>query len=80
MSVDLTRLASDEEWLRVDSDEYYDADEAISIQNVLDALNYYRCKAKFAEQELERAEERIVELRDSAEHNRIFGGGTGRDA
>jgi hypothetical protein len=47
MAVDLTRLPADEEWLRL-----YGLDVA---QNVLDALDLYRCRAKFYEQELDRA-------------------------
>jgi hypothetical protein len=70
MSVDLAKLPADEEWLRL-----YGLDVA---QNVLDALNFYRCRAKFAEQELERANAELIEVRNSAEHNRIFGGSYGR--
>jgi hypothetical protein len=47
MAVDLEKLPADEEWLRL-----YGLDVA---QNVLDALDLYRCRAKFYEQELERA-------------------------
>ena len=63
MSVDLAKLPADEELLRT----------AIptprAVQNVLDALNWFRCRAMFAEQELERAQAAL----NSAHHDRIFG-------
>ena len=64
MSVDLERLPEDEELVRsvVPLGRY-----GPRVQNVLDALNYYRCKAKFAEQELARAEAELTAMRDSAE-------------
>jgi hypothetical protein len=66
VSVDLERLPEDEEWLRT-SDLVDRSDDQRAIQNVLDALNYYRCKAKFAEQELARAEAELTAIRESAE-------------
>jgi hypothetical protein len=54
MSVDLAKLPADEEIVRQAGNALF-GDGANSIQNVLDALNWFRCKAKFAEQELARA-------------------------
>jgi hypothetical protein len=50
MSVDLAKLPDDEEMLRVWEPE------DLAIQNVLDALNYYRCLALHCREELARAE------------------------
>jgi hypothetical protein len=77
MSVDLTNIPADEEVVRrIGLTNPYSYGQA--IQNVLDALNLFRCRAKFAEQELERANAELIEVRNSAEHNRIFGGSYGR--
>ena len=77
MSVDLDRLSVDEEMMRLWAFQgCYDLSRAMN--NVLYALNLYRCRAKFAEQELERANAELIEVRNSAEHNRIFGGSYGR--
>jgi hypothetical protein len=64
MSVDLKRLPEDEELVRsvVPLGRY-----GPRVQNVLDALNYYRCKAKFAEQELKSANETLTAMREGAE-------------
>ena len=70
MSVDLTRLPADEEIVRTLANRP-EVNER-PVQNVLDALNWFRCKAKFAEQELTRANAELIEVRNSAEHNRIF--------
>lgn len=69
MSVDLTRLPADEEMLRSfgkDTGRAY-------IQNVLDGLNYYRCLARHCREELVRANAELIEVRNSAHHDRIFG-------
>lgn len=55
MSVDLEQLPDDEEIVRRLGGIGWPNAHGDAIQNVLDALNYYRCKAKFAEQELARA-------------------------
>lgn len=76
MSVDLAKLPVDEGRARKiagDLDAYRHVLSAAAIHNVLDALNFYRCKAIFAEQELARANSLLIETRNSAEHNRIFG-------
>ena len=52
MSADLDKLPADEEWLRTSH-----IGQARATQNVLDALNLYRCRAQFAEQELARRNE-----------------------
>jgi hypothetical protein len=53
LSVNLKRLPDDEETVRRMgwADPFTPVD---AIQNVLDALNFYRCRAMFAEQELAR--------------------------
>jgi len=63
VSVDLKRLPEDEELVR--TSPY--VGEPRAVQNVLDGLNYYRCKAKFAEQELSRAESELTAMREGAE-------------
>src|SRR6185312_33956 len=80
MSVDLNRLPLDEEALRkhrIGLNEAGHQTLASEVQNVLDALNFYRCRAAFAEQELARANAELIEVRNSAEHNRIYGGSYG---
>jgi hypothetical protein len=70
MSVDLKRLPADEEELRVwanNASWHGFSDDGRPVQNVLDALNYFRCKAKFAEQELYRAQAELTAKRESAE-------------
>ena len=62
MSVDLTSLPEDEEWLRLLAAG--NRDMAPSIQNVLDALNYYRCAAKSNEHELTRMHARAARLEE----------------
>lgn len=54
MSADLDKLPADEEIVRVLASRP-DVNER-PVQNVLDALNLFRCRAKFAEQELAKAE------------------------
>jgi hypothetical protein len=76
MSVNLAKLPADEEVVRKRYTSEYVFGK--STQNVLAALNFYRCRAKFAEQELERANAELIEVRNSSEHNRIFGGSYGR--
>ena len=80
MSVDLNRLPLDEEALRkhrIGLNEAGHQTLASEVQNVLDALNFYRCRAALAEQELSRAKAELIEVRNSAEHNRIYGGSYG---
>ena len=77
MSVNLERLSADEEMMRLWAFQgCYDLSRAMN--NVLYALNLYRCRAKFAEQELERANAELIEVRYSADLNGIFGGCYGR--
>ena len=68
MSVNLKTLPEDEETMRqvAISSEVLVPDATRMIQNVLDGLNWYRCLAAQRENELR-------EVRESAEHNRIFG-------
>jgi len=75
MSVDLKRLPADEEIVRTMTSRLDIS--ARPVQNVLDALNFYRCRAVFVEQELSRAKAELIEVRNSAEHNRIYGGSYG---
>ena len=66
MSVNLKKLPADEEAVRQIGLHYPSGKHGASIQNVLDALNWFRCLAIQRENEL-------LECRESAEHNRIFG-------
>jgi len=75
MSVDLNRLPADEEIVRTMTSRPDISTRP--VQNVLDALNFYRCRAVFVEQELARANAELIEVRNSAEHNRIYGGSYG---
>jgi hypothetical protein len=55
MSVDLARLPADEETVRLIGSSWPLGTDPSAIQNVLDALNYYRCLALHREKELARA-------------------------
>lgn len=55
MSVDLAKLPADEETVRQITTVISLQLLAPAIQNVLDALNFYRCLALHREQELARA-------------------------
>ena len=57
MSVDLKNLPDDEEWVR---GRLAGEAKGDPVQNVLDALNYYRCLAADAEHRLARAERRLI--------------------
>ena len=80
MAVDLEKLPNDEEWLRQFGNSFGEAGGGgRAIQNVLDALNWYRCKYAFADQERKRAEkslarvnEELIEVRNASHNNRIF--------
>jgi len=67
MSVDLNRLPVDEEVVRTMTSRLDISPRP--VQNVLDALNFYRCRAAFAEQELTRLHVQLI-----AENSRIYGG------
>ena len=72
MSADLDKLPADEEMLRQwakDASRYGFSEDGRQVQNVLDALNLFRCRAIFAEQELARA--------DAALEDRIMNGDSG---
>ena len=66
MSVNLKTLPFDEEVVRLMGIVAESSRRSESLQNVLDALNWFRCLAIQRENELR-------ECRESAEHNRIFG-------
>lgn len=75
MAVDLTKLPDDEETVRATTATL--PSKRSAIQNVLDGLNFYRCKALHDEQALRRVEAELIEVRNSSHHNRIFGGSYG---
>jgi hypothetical protein len=64
MSVDLTKLGADEELTRTAANEYGMGgyvrvnETRAAIQNVLDALNWYRCLALHNENEITRLKSR----------------------
>ena len=74
MSVDLAKLPADEEAVRGLANSAHLVAMSRNIQNVLDGLNWFRCQAKFAEQELASTNAELIEVLNGSHHNRIFGG------
>jgi hypothetical protein len=73
MSVDLKTLPADEEVVREAINAEWDESFSKAGQNVLDALNWFRCLALHREGEITRLNAELIEVRNGAEHNRIFG-------
>jgi hypothetical protein len=69
--IDTAELAEAEQHLRDDpGEDWVDGDY---IHTVLDALTFYRTLAGTRLTEISRLNAELIEVRNGAEHNRIFG-------